>query len=73
MNLKNIVLYRPSADNSGTFHDAGASLAVGDAADQPGTISSTRAAELIDSGGAASATAAAAADNRPAASEPAKD
>ncbi len=51
MPSQNIRLNRAVADNAGLFCDAGSVLTVGDDA-VPGTISSDRAAALIDQSGA---------------------
>ncbi len=67
--MKKIVLHRATVDNTGAFVDAGAELTIGDKG-EAGVITADRARDLVDSGGALSATAAAAAEAK--AAEPAK-
>lgn len=57
--MKKITLYRASASNAGLFIDAGNTIEIGDGDDQ---ISADRAKDLLDTGGADSATAAAKAE-----------
>ncbi len=61
MAMKKITLYRASSSNGGSFLDSGTTVDIGDDADQ---ISADRAQDLVDTGGGASATAAAAAENQ---------
>ncbi|UAK24351.1 hypothetical protein [Sphingomonas nostoxanthinifaciens] len=51
--MKKLTLYSPSVRNDGSYVDAGATLEVGDAADQ---IDAARAQEFADSGRGASVT-----------------
>jgi hypothetical protein len=53
--MRKIVLYAAALLNGGNYIDAGATVEIGDGADQ---ISADRAKELVDGGRAASVTAA---------------
>ena len=50
--MKKILLHRPAVDNAGVYRDAGVQLAIA-TGNEPGTIASERADELLHSNGAA--------------------
>lgn len=69
--LKHIVLHSPAIDNAGGYQDAGAELAIGDAA-EPKVITLARAQDLIDGNRAVSRTEAKASEGDAGNSEPEK-